>query len=300
MRIFLRACWQCSPNELTYLHCVIVNPIGWERLYDAHVAVKTKQNNTHMHTRSYSAELVSYKHWCLCAHDKVLRMVITWKLNGTTTHWSLSQKNWTILTFSMWTYTQTHQHWEGYLLDDGLASGLAVEFLVVLDDPVLTRTRGKGVSTSVCRWRPWALLMKRPWAPHPHQRLQEANSSWKNDLSWKHFGTQLKWDVQGDRSTKRVHFPLRGLTSLCLEFSSGLGDQTPCGGRGWKEHASQWGGTQNEDREMTTAGGPRGHSWQPPSGPPPPPHLLNSICPGRGKQVLTSTGHSWPLYPVSS
>lgn len=39
----------------------------------------------------------------------------------------------------------------GYLLDDGLASGLAVEFLVVLDDPVLTRTRRKGVSTSVSR-----------------------------------------------------------------------------------------------------------------------------------------------------
>ena len=39
----------------------------------------------------------------------------------------------------------------GYLLDDGLASGLAVEFLVVLDDPVLTRMRRKGVSTSVSR-----------------------------------------------------------------------------------------------------------------------------------------------------
>ena len=38
-----------------------------------------------------------------------------------------------------------------YLLHDGLASGLAVEFLVVLDDPVLTRMRGKGVSTSVSR-----------------------------------------------------------------------------------------------------------------------------------------------------
>ena len=70
MKIFFRACWQCSPNELTYLHCVIVNSIGWERLYDAHVAVKTKQNNTHTHIRGYSAELVSYAHWYLCVHDK--------------------------------------------------------------------------------------------------------------------------------------------------------------------------------------------------------------------------------------
>lgn len=45
-------------------------------------------------------------------------------------------------------YVNTHMAsaalWAGgHLLDNGLASGLAVQFLVVLDDPVLARTRGK-------------------------------------------------------------------------------------------------------------------------------------------------------------
>ena len=63
MKIFFRACWQCSPNELTYLHCVIVNSIGWERLYDAHVAVKTKQNNTHTQAeaKAYTSEKEFWK-----------------------------------------------------------------------------------------------------------------------------------------------------------------------------------------------------------------------------------------------
>ena len=84
MKIFFRACWQCSPNELTYLHCVIVNPIGCERLYDAHVAVKTKQN-THTHTHTHTHVVIQqnwyHTHTGVCVYMmKALRMVIYLKI----------------------------------------------------------------------------------------------------------------------------------------------------------------------------------------------------------------------------
>jgi hypothetical protein len=52
---------QPSPNEVTYLHCIVMNPVGWERLHDAHVAGKTTHRHTHnAHKGGYSVEPAPY------------------------------------------------------------------------------------------------------------------------------------------------------------------------------------------------------------------------------------------------
>lgn len=60
---FFKAWWQLSPNEFTYLHCVIVNPVGWERLHDAHVAGKTTQ-----HTHLVIRQKWNRTHIGVCVH----------------------------------------------------------------------------------------------------------------------------------------------------------------------------------------------------------------------------------------
>lgn len=122
----------------TYLHCVIVNAVGRERLHDAHVAGKRDRDT---HEGGYLAELEPLR---VCAYDKTLKSEDLLENDPGPSpppqDWSLQAE----LNSRDTCYVNTHKHnltgtGTGHLLYNCLTSGLAIQFLVVFNYSILAR-----------------------------------------------------------------------------------------------------------------------------------------------------------------
>lgn len=133
-----------------------MNPVGWERFHDAHVAGKTTHTNTH--TRVVIRQNWYDIHAFFGVCEKVLGVIIYLKiqLKHCPPEIHLSEQKWTILTCDLLTHTNksSMSAGKGHLLHDCLTSCLAIQLLIVLNYSVFTRIRRK----AFCYYRPSILL----------------------------------------------------------------------------------------------------------------------------------------------